>query len=146
MTASQRMKAVDATVPRDRVILACLAIMILTAAIIHFAVAGAHFAQYWMYGAFLLAAGWLQLLWAVAAITRPARWLLWSGLAVNATIADVYVMTRTVGDLVGPGAHSPEPAGFGDGLCTALEVIVAVGCGWLLVSTRRRSISRRLLV
>ena len=122
------------SIPRRRVILSCLAILSLATAVIHFAVAGSHFHQYWLFGVFMLVAGWLQLLWAVGAVARPSPPLLAGGALLNAAVIAVYVVTRTSGDVVGPTPHLTEPLGFGDGLCTVLEAAVATGCVWLLVA------------
>ncbi len=121
-------------VTRGRVILSCLAILSVATAVIHFAVAGSHFQEYWLFGVFMLVAGWLQLLWAVGAVVRPSPWLLAGGTLLNATIIAVYVVTRTTGDIVGPTPHATEPFGFGDGLCTVLEALIAAGCVWLLAA------------
>ncbi len=66
-------------VPVRRVVLHCLAVLSAATAITHFAVAGQHFQQYWLFGVFMLGAAWLQLLWAVMAAARPSRPLLWAG-------------------------------------------------------------------
>src|SRR5258707_2417126 len=63
-------------VPSRRVIAYCLAMMSLATAVIHFAVAGQHFQEYWLYGVFMMVVAWLQLLWATLAIARPSRLLL----------------------------------------------------------------------
>jgi hypothetical protein len=117
--------------------------MSLATAVIHFAVAGQHFQEYWLYGVFMLVVAWLQVLWAILAVARPSRLLLGAGVILNAGVVAVYVVTRTVGDVIGPGAHSPEQAGFGDLLCTALEVIVAAGCAWLLMARTDHQVERR---
>src|SRR5215470_3239225 len=130
-----------------RAVVVCLAIIGLATSVIHFAVAGAHFRQYWLYGVFMLAAAWLQLGWSVAAMgrgilrvgppadpARPSRALLWSGAALNGAGVAVYVVTRTVGDVIGPGRNTAEPVGFGDGLCAFLEIVVIAGCAYLLAS------------
>jgi hypothetical protein len=135
------------SVPRGRVVANCLAILSVATAVIHFAVAGSHFQEYWLYGLFMLAAGWLQLLWAVGAIARPSSSpLLAGGALLNAAIIAVYVVTRTIGDVVGPTPHTTEPIGFGDALCTALEAAVAAGCVWLLVARADRSMRRAELI
>ncbi len=110
----------------------CLAIISVAAAVIHFAVAGEHFQEYWLFGVFMLVVAWLQLTWAVAMVARPAKWQLWAGAIVNAGIVVIYILTRTVGDMVGPTPHDVEPFGFGDGLCTVLEAIIVAGCCFLL--------------
>ncbi|MBO0836961.1 MAG: hypothetical protein J2P28_15840, partial [Actinobacteria bacterium] len=122
----------ESTVSGRKVVAYCLAILSAAAAVIHFAVAGAHFQEYWAYGLFLLVVAWLQLLWAVAIAIRSSRWLTGSGAILYAAVIVVYVVTRTVGDVIGPDPHTAEPLGFADGLCTALEAAVVVGCLWLL--------------
>jgi hypothetical protein len=129
-----------------KAITSCLAIMSLATAVIHFAVAGQHFQDYWLYGVFMLVVAWLQLLWAALAIARPSRSLLASGAVLNAGVIAVYIVTRTAGDLFGPGAGSAEQAGFGDVLCTALEAVVAAGCAWLLLAKMDHRIAGRHLL
>jgi hypothetical protein len=116
----------------------CLAILSAATAVIHFAVAGAHFQEYWAFGVFMLVVAWLQLLWAAGVVIRPARWLLWAGAVVNTAVVVVYIGTRTVGDVIGPTPREVEPVGFGDVLCTVLEAIVVAGCFWFLASTSDR--------
>jgi hypothetical protein len=132
-------------VPSRKVIAYCLAMMSLAAAVIHFAVAGEHFQEYWLYGVFMLAVAWLQVLWAILAVARPSRLLLGAGVILNVGVVAVYVVTRTAGDVIGPGAHSAEPAGFGDLLCTALEAVVAAGCAWLLIARTDHQVERQHL-
>jgi hypothetical protein len=124
-----------------RVVAYCLGMMSIAAAVIHFAVAGEHFQEYWLYGVFMLVVAWLQLLWAALAIALPSRWLLVSGAVLNTGVVAVYIVTRTAGDVVGPGAGSAEQAGFGDLLCTTLEAVIAAGCAWLLLAGMDRRIA-----
>lgn len=133
-------------VSRKRALASCLAILALGASVIHFAVAGEHYDEYWLFGLFMLATGWLQLLWAFAAVTRPSRALWWLGGALNLGIIAVYVVTRTVGDVVGPTPTDVEPVGFGDAACTAAEAILVLGCAWLLASRRDRATTRSRFV
>src|ERR1022692_3657028 len=134
------------SVPRRRVIASCLAILSVATAVIHLAVAGSHFQEYWLFGVFMLVAGWAQLLWAVGAVVRPSRPLLAGGALLNAGIIAVYVVTRAVGDVVGPTPHAIEPFGFGDGLCTVLEAVIAAGCCWLLLARGDHLVRRAELV
>ncbi len=136
----------SATVPGRTVVVSCLAIISVATAVIHFAVAGEHFQEYWLFGVFMLVVAWLQLLWAILAMTRPARLLLWGGAVVNAGVIAVYIVTRTIGDVVGPTPHEVEPFGFGDGLCTVLEAAIVAGCLWLLAGQSDRLVRRRELV
>jgi hypothetical protein len=81
----------------------------------------------------MLATGILQLAWVGAALSGAGRWLWAAGAVLNAGIVGVYIVTRTVGDVVGPTPHEVEPVGFGDAFCTVLEALLVVGCVALLV-------------
>jgi hypothetical protein len=129
-----------------RVVFYCLAIISAVAAVIHFAVSGEHFEEYWLFGVFMLVVAWLQLLWAIVAVAKPSRLLLWSGAILNAGVVAIYIVTRTVGDVIGPTPHDVEPFGFGDGFCTVLEAILVVGCAWLLTARMERRVERRRLI
>jgi hypothetical protein len=132
----------DRVVPVRKIAGYCLAIVSVATAVIHFAVSGEHFQEYWLFGVFMLTVAWLQLLWAVAIVTRPVPWVLAGGAVVNAGIIVIYIVTRTVGDVIGPTPHDVEPFGFGDGLCTVLEALIVAGCCWLLVSKADRLVPR----
>jgi hypothetical protein len=136
----------EQSVSGQKVVGYCLAIISVAAAVIHFAVAGEHFQEYWLFGVFMLVVAWLQLSWAVAIVARPAKWLLWAGAIINAGIVVIYILTRTVGDMVGPTPHDVEPFGFGDGLCTVMEAIIVAGCCFLLFSRKDFRLSREHLL
>lgn len=136
----------QSTVSGVKVTRYCLAIASAATAVIHFAVAGGHFQQYWLFGVFMLTVAWLQALWAAVVVVRPSRWLLWSAAALNAGVIVVYIVTRTVGDVVGPTPRSVEPVGFGDGLCTVFEAVVVAGCCWLLASRKDWQVRREQLI
>ena len=121
-------------------LLTSLACVSVAAAVIHFAVAGEHYQEYWVFGVFMLVVAWLQLAWAVVAVVRPSRPLLWGGTILNAGVVAIYIVTRTVGDVIGPTPHDVEPFGFGDGLCTVLEAVIVVGCVWLLATEAERPV------
>jgi hypothetical protein len=124
----------EPVVPAKRLVAYCLAIASVAAAVIHFAVAGSHFQEYWVFGVFMLTAGWLQLVWAILAVARPSRAVLCGGAVLSANIIAIYILTRTVGDMVGPTPNEVEPAGFGDVLCTLFEALILIGCFWLLMT------------
>jgi hypothetical protein len=136
----------ESTIPARRVALYCLAIVSVVTSVIHFAVAGEHFQEYWAFGVFMLVVAWLQLSWAVLAIARPSRLLLWGGGFLNGGVVAVYIVTRTIGDVIGPTPHDVEPFGFGDGLCTVLEAVTVLGCAWLLCAKLDRQVQRHRLV
>lgn len=128
------------------VVLRCLAILSGAAAVIHFAVAGEHFQEFWLFGVFMLVSAFLQSSWSILAVTRPFRLLLWAGVVGDGGIVVVYILTRTVGDLVGPMPDAVQPIGFGGGFCTVLEAIIVLACLWLLADEMpERPVSRRLL-
>ncbi|MBO0851781.1 MAG: hypothetical protein J2P20_20135 [Pseudonocardia sp.] len=142
----------DETSTRDRVDLSarqvvgyCMASLSVACAVIHFSVAGEHFREYWLFGVFMLVIAWAQLLWAIVAVARPSRVALGVGAGLNVGVVAVYLVTRTVGDLVGPSPREIEPVGFTDALCTAFEVLVILGCAWLLAGTREHRVRRRLV-
>jgi len=83
----------DPAVPAKRLVAYCSAIASVAAAVIHFAVAGSHFQEYWVFGVFMLTAGWLQLTWAILAIARPTRAVLCGGAVLSANIIAIYVLT-----------------------------------------------------
>lgn len=136
----------DQSVPARKVIGYCLAIISVATAVIHFAVSGEHFQEYWVFGVFMLVVAWLQLLWAVGVVARPAPWLLWGGAIVNAGVVVIYILTRTVGDMIGPTPHDVEPFGFGDGLCTVLEALIVVGCLFLVLNRHDYRLPREHLL
>jgi hypothetical protein len=125
--------ATDSAVSSTQTLVRCLAILSAAAAVIHFAVAQMHYQEYWAFGAFMIATGILQLAWVGAALSGAGRWLWAAGAVLNGGIVSVYIVTRTVGDVVGPTPHEVEPVGFGDAFCTVLEALVVIGCVALLV-------------
>jgi hypothetical protein len=118
-----------------------LAAMSVGAAAIHFSVLFSHFAEYWMYGLFFLVVAWAQVAWAVAAVSRPARVVLWLGAAGNAAVLAAYVASRTTGVPIGPGAGHPEPLGGLDVVCAVFETVLVIGA----LAALRRSVTHHLI-
>ncbi len=106
----------------DRAALA--AALSLAAAWVHLAYLGSHLRQWWAYGAFFLAAGAGQALFAPLVLRRPRGWVAAIGIAGNLAITAMYVLTRTAGPPLGPHAGAPEPAGTIDLATTATEVVL----------------------
>jgi hypothetical protein len=121
----------------------CLAILSATAAVIHFAVADPHYQEYWAFGAFMVTTGILQMAWAAVALLTQRWWLWAAGAVINGGIVTVYIVTRVVGDVVGPTPHEVEPVGFGDAFCTVLEALLVVGCVALLFTRSERVVRPR---
>jgi hypothetical protein len=112
------------------------------AAAIHFAAAGSHFQEWWGFGAFFVASGLAQLVWAVLAVRSPSRSVLWAGVVGNAAILILWIVTRTAGTLVGPDAQTPEAIGVPDVVASGLELSIVLTCVWGATS---RPSSQRLV-
>ena len=111
----------------------------LAAAWVHLAYAAPHLRQWWAYGAFFLATGAGQALFAPLILRRPRAWVVAAGIAGNVAIIAMYVVSRTYGPPLGPHAHVPEVAGPIDLATTAAEVcLVAVLLTMLGPVARRR--------
>ncbi len=111
-----------------------LALFSMYSALIHFAAAEQHFKDYWLYGVFFIGLGVAQLAWAIVAVVDLRRLVLWLGALGNGLAAILYVVTRTYGSLVGPGATMPAKVGFGDLVSTVLELLIVLACLVLLVT------------
>ncbi len=89
-------------------------------AVIHFAYAPTHIDEDAVHGAFFLAVAWGQLGVAFAlARWREARWPWWAAVGLNAAVAAVWLVSRTLGV---PGSDA-EAVGFPDALATGFEVV-----------------------
>jgi hypothetical protein len=114
-----------------------VALLLMSAAVIHFAVIRQHFLEYWLYGVFFAVAGIGQLVAALLVVVRPRLWLFWAVIVGDAFLALTWVITRTYGTLIGPDAHTPEEVGFGDVVSTVFEVIIVV-LGFVLIRSTLR--------
>jgi hypothetical protein len=109
------------------------ALLSMAAALIHFAVIKEHLDEYWLYGVFFVVVAPGQLSWALLVLWRPSRFVCWLGAIGNAAIAVFFVITRTIGTLIGPEASEPVRLGFGDTVATAYEVGVVL-VAWSLLT------------
>jgi hypothetical protein len=103
-----------------------IGLLLVTAAVIHFAVVRQHFLEYLLYGWFFVAAGLGQLIGGLLVVVRPRRWLLWATVWGDALLVVTWVVTRTYGTVIGPDATTPEKVGFGDVVSTIAEVVIVV--------------------
>lgn len=108
----------------------------LGAAVIHFAVAPAHWQEWIPAGAFFASVGALQLIWAWFALTRAAPRVLASGVALNLSVVAIWVLSRTSGPPLGPHAGEPEVVGAADLCALLLQIYVVMGAGWALYRGR----------
>lgn len=113
-----------------------LAVLSLGAAALHFAVAPAHFDESTAFGVFFLAAGWAQLVTGALLLVSPTRSVALQTLLVNAAIAGVWLLSRTVGLPIGPEPGEVEAVGLPDALATLFEVVLVLAMGWRLLDAR----------
>jgi hypothetical protein len=158
MAASdQRLEGMDAAAAQSpaggaalrvsRALVLCTAALSLAVAYAHFAYAASHFAEWWAYGVFFVAAGNLQALFAYLLVWRPRPWLALAGVAGNLAVLAVYVLSRTSGVPLGPHARVVEQAGTVDWLTAAGEVaIVALLIATLDGRPRRWTINSLMLL
>jgi hypothetical protein len=124
----------EPTVPVGRVVVWCLAVLSIAAAVLHFALASEDFGAHWSFGVLMLVAAWLQVMWAVAVIVRMSPSKLWAGAVLNVGVVVAELATRPAGNAVE------------NGLCLAVGAVVAAGCGWLLAVRADHPVRRQRLV
>lgn len=119
-----------ASTPAHLIVLAA-ALLSAGSAAIHYAVINGHFEEWWGFGVFFIASGIAQLAWAVLAVMWPSRALFWLGVHGNAAIVALWIVTRTVGTLLGPEPGTAEPVGLADSVATGFEAAIVIGALWL---------------
>jgi hypothetical protein len=92
---------------------------------IHVAVMPSHWRQAIVYGAFFLAAAVAQLGGSLLVLQRAGDWLRANAM-VNVVLLAVWLLSRTVGPVVGPARGRPEPIGPLDAASVALELVVVL--------------------
>jgi hypothetical protein len=107
-----------------RLLLAAAAI---GAGTVHVAFAPTHLAEWLPLGLAFLTTGVLQILWGVHISRHESPRALLTGGGFSLTFVGVYLMSRTVGLPLGPGAFEPEAIGTADLVCCALELLVITG-------------------
>lgn len=112
----------------------------LGAAAIHFAVFGEHYHEYVPFGVFFAVGAWFQAMWAVAIVAVPSRRLLEAGMLANLAVVGVWVVSRSWGVPLGPGAGHPEAVSTVDLAATVLEVLIVAG-GAVLIRAPARGAS-----
>ena len=112
-----------------------LAVLMAGSAAIHFAMAPAHFSDSALVGLGFLAAAWFQAALAVVLVARPNRSWLAIGLAGNAGILTVWLLSRTIGVPLLHGGE-PEAVAFVDLTAVVFEACFVVGAAALLAGYR----------
>jgi hypothetical protein len=126
--------------------LAAVAGLSLAAGWVHFAYMQSHWQEWWAYGAFFLACGAGQALFAPVVLRWPRPWVYVTGVAGNLAITAMYFVSRTAGAPLGPHAHAIEPAGPIDLATTAAELAIVVILLGVLSRTTRGLIVNGLVV
>jgi hypothetical protein len=119
-----------------------VALLSIGAAVIHFAVVAEHFDEWWLTGLFFLGLGVFQLAWAVLVLAAPSRLLYLVGAVANALVVVLWIVSRTSGVPVGPGAGEAEPVALPDTLATAFEIVLVAVLVLLLVARTSPGVSR----
>lgn len=101
------------------------------AAGIHAAVAPAHLAERTLTGVFFVVVAAGQLAWTLAAADRPTPPLLRTGIALQAALVALWLVTRTVGLPFGL-LPEPHPVGGWDLACIAWQLVAVAGCAQAL--------------
>ena len=134
--------SVTRAVEGQRGVLGTVAVLSLTAALIHLWVTPEHFEEWWGYGAFFLVAAVAQVLYVPLLLRWPNRTVLLLGIAGNSAIVLLYLLTRVVGiPLFGPEAGEVEGVGTIDACATISEaaIVVALGALALVGMARERT-------
>lgn len=115
---------------RPRLGAGLLPIMIVSstaAAGVHGAVGPTHFHELFLFGLFFAATAVAQVVWSILMVLHPTRPLLVVGIASNAALLGLWLVTRTLGLPFGL-MPTPEAVGLWDLCCAAWEIaIVTIG-------------------
>jgi hypothetical protein len=111
---------------RSAVLTATASAALLGAAVVHASVIDAHFAEWWAEGVCFLVLQVVELALALALVRRASRPLYLAAIAVSAGTVALWIVSRTVGVPVGPGAGRPEAVGRPDLTATVLELMTAL--------------------
>lgn len=127
------------------VVVAACSLLSTGAAVIHFAVLGDHWREWWGYGLFFGVAAWLQLAWAAVLVARPSSRLLVIGAVASFAIAVLWLVTRTEGVPAGPAFGETESAAFADALASVFEVVLGLGAFAVVAGPARKlTLGRRV--
>ena len=151
LAPSQQVAAPAATAETARWPLAwfiapAVAFLSVGAGYVHLAYTQSHWTVWWGYGAFFIATGVYQLLFAPLLLKWPSRPLIAAGIAGNLAIVGMYVYSRTEGIPMGPHARVVEKAGAVDLVTTAGEILLVVLLLLMVGSRTRRWVLNGLLL
>lgn len=118
--------------PRGRWLRGIAAATALAAGAIHLAQIGVHLEEGWIFAAFFLVVGTIQVIAALLLVrTWPPIWF-WFGIAGTAAVIALWVVSRTFGLPFGPEPSQTEALGTADVAASVTEVITVVALAmWL---------------
>ena len=106
-------------------------------ALVHFAVAPEHFAEWWGFGLFFVLCAEVQLGWALLLGRIRTNRMLAVGIGGSLSLVAVWALSRTTGLPFGPEPGVPEEIGVPDVVSVVLELVTAAACGWALIVPNR---------
>lgn len=95
-------------------------------ALVHFAVIDMHLREWVPTGVFFVVIGTLQLVLAVAVVSRGRRRVYQATIVVSLGILAVWAEPRLIGVPVGPDAWQPEPVGRADLISSVAEAVTVL--------------------
>lgn len=101
------------------------------AAGIHFGAVHSHMREYAPAGLFMLAAGVMQLAWALWVSRGAPSIVTWLGVAANAGIVALWFVSRTAGLPWGPMPGMPEHVHGPDAIATGFEIVIVLAAAGL---------------
>ncbi|MGH2489358.1 MAG: hypothetical protein ACRDFR_07060 [Candidatus Limnocylindria bacterium] len=113
------------------------AVLVLAGGLIHLAQVGLHLGEDWTFGAFFLVVGVIQLV-AAGLVLRPRpRWGFWFGIAGNAAIIGIWLLSRSLGLPFGVEPGQAEQVGMADAAASLTEgMTIVVLVLWLRMPDR----------
>jgi hypothetical protein len=106
-------------------------------ALVHFAVAPEHFAEWWGFGLFFVLCAEVQLGWALLLGRIQTNRMLAVGIGGSLFLVAVWALSRTTGLPFGPEPGVPEEIGVPDVVSVVLELVTAAACAWSVVVPNR---------
>ena len=115
-------------------------------ALVHFAVAPEHFAEWWGFGLFFVLCAEVQLGWALLLGRIRSNRMLAIGIAGSLALVAVWALSRTTGLPFGPEPGVPEEIALPDVVSVVLELTTAGACAWALLVRNRIAVRTSLPV
>lgn len=130
--------------PADALLTRAAVFAMAGAGAVHLAAVFDHWHEWRPAGVFMLAAGFVQLIWIAWVGNDVTQRKLIAGVAGNAAIVGVWLATRTIGLPFGPMAGVAEEPHLPDLVATGLEVLFVIAAAGMLIDGAPRP-ARRLM-